>query len=256
MALTDTAIRKAKSEDKPFKLSGSSGLYLLIKSNGSKLWYLKYRIAGKEKKIAFGSYPDVSLLQARQLRDAARAKVRESVDPVAAKQVEQQKKRNGETFRQIALLWHADHKRWSEHYSATVLHRLEMYVFCGIGDRFIDQINTADLLMVLCKVESKGFLEITTRLRNYVTEIMRYAVKKKFIKTNSELDLEGEFTPPEVNHHPTLPLEKLPEFLSRTEGYSGRLLTKYALQLSLLFFVRSSELRFDLWHEIDWQQNL
>ncbi|EKT2298250.1 integrase arm-type DNA-binding domain-containing protein [Salmonella enterica] len=256
MALTDTAIRKTKPTEKPFKLADSSGLYLLIKPNGSKLWYMKYRIDGKEKKLAFGPYPDVSLFKARQLRDAARAKVREGVDPSADKKIAQQKKKNGHTFRQIAMNWHGEHRRWSEHYANTIQRRLEMYVFPDIGDSLIDQITTETLLFTLRKVENKGFLEITARLKNYVTEIMRYAVKKQLIKSNPALDLDGEFTPPETSHYPALPLDKLPELLSRTDSYCGRLLTRYALKLSLLFFVRSSELRFARWSEIDWQQKL
>ncbi|EAV2531525.1 integrase arm-type DNA-binding domain-containing protein [Salmonella enterica] len=256
MALTDTAIRKTKPTEKPFKLADSSGLYLLIKPNGSKLWYMKYRIDGKEKKLAFGPYPDVSLFKARQLRDAARAKVREGADPSADKKIAQQKKKNGQTFRQIAMNWHGEHRRWSEHYANTIQRRLEMYIFPDIGDSLIDQITTETLLFTLRKVENKGFLEITARLKNYVTEIMRYAVKKQLIKSNPALDLDGEFTPPETSHYPALPLDKLPEFLSRTDSYCGRLLTRYALKLSLLFFVRSSELRFARWSEIDWQQKL
>ncbi|EFV1553387.1 integrase arm-type DNA-binding domain-containing protein [Salmonella enterica] len=256
MALTDTAIRKTKPTEKPFKMADSSGLYLLIKPNGSKLWYMKYRIDGKEKKLAFGPYPDVSLFKARQLRDTARAKVREGADPSADKKIAQQKKKNGHTFRQIAMNWHGEHRRWSAHYANTIQRRLEMYVFPDIGDSFIDQITTETLLFTLRKVENKGFLEITARLKNYVTEIMRYAVKKQLIKSNPALDLDGEFTPPETSHYPALPLDKLPELLSRTGSYCGRLLTRYALKLSLLFFVRSSELRFARWSEIDWQQKL
>ena len=256
MALTDTAIRKTKPTEKPFKLADSSGLYLLIKPNGSKLWYMKYRIDGKEKKLAFGPYPDVSLFKARQLRDAARAKIREGVDPSADKKIAQQKKKNGHTFRQIAMNWHGEHKHWSAHYANTIQRRLEMYVFPDIGDSLIDQITTETLLFTLRKVENKGFLEITARLKNYVTEIMRYAVKKQLIKSNPALDLDGEFTPPETSHYPALPLDKLPELLTRTDSYCGRLLTRYALKLSLLFFVRSSELRFARWSEIDWQQKL
>ena len=210
MALTDTAIRKIKPTEKSFKITDSAGLYLLIKPNGSKLWYMKYRIDGKEKKLAFGPYPDVSLFKARQLRDAARARVREGADPAADKKIAQQKKKNGHTFRQIAMNWHADHRRWSAHYAATIQRRLEMYIFPDIGDRYIDQILTEDLLFTLRKVESKGFLEITARLKNYVTEIMRYAVKKQLVKSNP----------------------------------------------ALLFFVRSSELRFARWSEIDWRQKL
>ncbi|NTX71748.1 hypothetical protein FCH31_20325 [Lelliottia amnigena] len=131
-----------------------------------------------------------------------------------------------------------------------------MYVFPDIGDSLIDQITPADLLLTLRKVESKGFLEKAARLKNYVTEIIRYEVKKQLITSNPALDPDREFTPPETQHYPALPLEKLPELLSRTDNYSGRLLTKYALKLSLLFFVRSSELRFARWSEIDWQQKL
>ncbi|EBQ9027540.1 integrase arm-type DNA-binding domain-containing protein [Salmonella enterica subsp. enterica serovar Ajiobo] len=256
MALTDTAIRRIKPSEKSFKITDSAGLYLLIKPNGSKLWHMKYRIDGKEKKLAFGPYPEVSLFKARQLRDAARAKVREGSDPAAEKKIAQQKKKNGQTFQQIAMIWHADHRRWSAHYAKTIQRRLEMYVFPDIGDTLIDQITTETLLFTLRKVENKGFLEITARLKNYVTEIMRYAVKKQLIRSNPALDLDGEFASPETSHYPALSLEKLPELLSRTESYSGRLLTRYALKLSLLFFVRSSELRFARWSEIDLQQKL
>lgn len=256
ISLTDTAIRNLRPTDKPFKLGDSSGLYLLIKPNGSKLWYMKYRIDGKEKKLALGPYPDVSLLKARQFRDAARSKVREGADPAVDKKIAQQKKKNRQTFRQIAMNWHANHRRCSAHYATTIQRRLERYMFSDLGDKYIHQIVTKDLLFTLRKVENKGFLEITAMLKNYVTEIMRYAVKKQFIKSNPALDLDGEFTPPGTQHYPALPLEKLPELLSRTDNYSGRLLTRYALKLSLLFFVRSSELRFARWSETDWRQKL
>lgn len=93
MALTDTAIRKLRPTDKPFKLGDSAGLYLLIKPNGSKLWYMKYRIDGKEKKLAFGPYPDVFLLNARQLRDSARSKMRAGVDPSVDKKSHSRKRK-------------------------------------------------------------------------------------------------------------------------------------------------------------------
>ncbi len=235
MALTDTAIRKTKPSDKPFKMTDSSGLYLLIKPNGSKLWYMKYRIDGKEKKLAFGPYPEISLLQARRLRETARNNIHAGVDPAAVKQTEKQKRKNGQTFSQIAINWHSEHKRWSEHYAKTVMRRLEMYVFPDIGDRLIEEIETEDLLFTLRKVESKGFLEITARLKNYVTDIMHYAMKKKLLKANPALYLDGEFAAPETSHYPALSLDKLPELLTRTDSYCGRLLTKYALKLSLIF---------------------
>lgn len=134
-----------------------------------------------KKRSCLVPWPDVSLLTARQLRDAARSKVREGANPAVDKTIAQQKKKNGQTFRQIAMNWHADHWRWSAHYAATMQRRLEMYVFRDIGDSLIDQITTADLLLTLRKIESKGFLEMTARLKNFVTEIMHYAVKKQLI---------------------------------------------------------------------------
>ncbi|HCK2305659.1 TPA: tyrosine-type recombinase/integrase, partial [Escherichia coli] len=201
-------------------------------------------------------YPEISLLQARRLRETARNNIHAGVDPAAVKQTEKQKRINGQTFSQIATNWHGEHKRWSEHYAKTVMRRLEMYVFPDIGDRLIEEIETEDLLFTLRKVESKGFLEITARLKNYVTDIMHYAMKKKLLKANPALYLDGEFAAPETSHYPALSLDKLPELLTRTDSYCGRLLTKYALKLSLIFFVRSSELRFARWSEIDWQQKL
>jgi hypothetical protein len=105
------------------------------------------------------------------------------IAPSVDKKIAQQKKKNGQTFRQIAMNWHGDHRRWSAHYAMTIRRRLKMYVFPDIGDRYIDQIVTEDLLFTL-RVENKGFLEITSRLKNYVTEIMRYAAKKLLIRSN------------------------------------------------------------------------
>ncbi|WP_431195533.1 phage integrase central domain-containing protein, partial [Escherichia coli] len=111
-----------------------------------------------------------------RLRETARNNIHAGVDPAAVKQTEKQKRINGQTFSQIATNWHGEHKRWSEHYAKTVMRRLEMYVFPDIGDRLIEEIETEDLLFTLRKVESKGFLEITARLKNYVTDIMHYAM--------------------------------------------------------------------------------
>lgn len=125
MPLTDTAIRNAKPLDKPYKLSDAQGLYLLIKPNGSKLWQLKYRFGGKEKKLAFGAYPTVTLANARKLREEARAVLSAGDDPGVKKQQEKQAKKSGNTFEEVARKWLAGNIRWTEHHTAKILRSLE-----------------------------------------------------------------------------------------------------------------------------------
>lgn len=233
MSLTDTAIRNAKPIDKPYKLSDAQGLYLLIKPNGSKLWQLKYRFGGKEKKLAFGAYPTVTLANARKLREEARAVLSAGDDPGVKKQQEKQAKKSGNTFEEVARKWLAGNIRWTEHHAAKILRSLELHVF------------------PLRVAERKGNLETAARIQQRTTAIMRYAVQESLIASNPANDLTGAIAPPPKNHYPALPLEKMPELLERLESYSGRLLTRLAVQLNLLIFIRSSELRFARWAEID-----
>ncbi len=251
MPLTDTAIRNAKPLDKPYKLSDALGLYLLIKPNGSKLWQLKYRFGGKEKKLAFGPYPTVTLANARKLREEARAVLSAGDDPGVKKQQEKQAKKSGNTFEEVARQWLAGNIRWTEHHAAKILRSLELHVFPLIGKIPVADLKTADLLIPLRVAERKGNLETAARIQQHTTAIMRYAVQESLIANNPANDLTGAIAPPPKNHYPALPLEKMPELLERLEGYSGRLLTRLAVQLNLLIFIRSSELRFARWTEID-----
>ncbi|MDY4315742.1 integrase arm-type DNA-binding domain-containing protein [Pectobacterium actinidiae] len=251
MPLTDTAIRNAKPLDKPYKLSDAQGLYLLIKPNGSKLWHLKYRFGGKEKKLAFGAYPTVTLANARKLREEARAVLSAGADPGVKKQQDKQARKNGNTFEEIARKWVAGNIRWTEAHAAKAQRSLELHVFPLIGKFPVTDLKTADLLIPLRVAERKGNLETAARIQQRTTAIMRYAVQEGLIASNPANDLAGAIAPPQKNHYPALPLEKLPEMLERIEGYSGRLLTCLAVQLNLLIFIRSSELRFARWTEID-----
>ncbi|CAI1580550.1 Prophage CP4-57 integrase [Serratia fonticola] len=256
MSLTDTAIRNAKPLGKPYKLSDAQGLYLLIKPNGSKLWCFKYRVDSKEKKLAFGAYPATSLASARQQRDSARTELSEGIDPSLKKQREKQIRQNGTTFEEVARSWHASKTRWSEAHADKVLRSLELHAFPRVGNIHIADISTADLLTPLRAPESKGHLEVAMRLKQRFTSIMRYAVQKHLIKSNPGLDLDGAIEPPTINHHPALPLERLPELLQRIENYRGGILTRLAVQLTLLVFIRSSELRFARWEEIDFKKRM
>ncbi|ELO75166.1 TPA: integrase arm-type DNA-binding domain-containing protein [Salmonella enterica subsp. enterica serovar Enteritidis] len=251
MPLTDTAIRNAKPLDKPYKLSDAQGLYLLIKPNGSKLWQLKYRFGGKEKKLAFGAYPTVTLANARKLREEARAVLSAGDDPGVKKQQEKQARKSGNTFEEIARKWVAGNIRWNEAHAAKVLRSLELHVFPLIGKFPVADLKTADLLIPLRVAERKGNLETAARIQQRTTAIMRYAVQESLIASNPANDLTGAIAPPPKNHYPALPLEKIPELLEKLESYSGRLLTRLAVQLNLLIFIRSSELRFARWAEID-----
>ena len=144
MPLTDTAIRNAKPLDKSWKLSDAQGLYLLIKPNGSKLWQLKYRFGGKEKKLAFGAYPTVTLANARKLREEARAVLSAGDDPGVKKQ---QEKKSGNTFEEVARKWLAGNIRWTEHHTVKILRSLELHVFPLIGKIPVADLKTADLLI-------------------------------------------------------------------------------------------------------------
>ena len=213
MPLSDRAIHNAKPLEKPYKLSDAHGLYLLVKPAGSKLWQLKYRYQGKEKKLSFGAYPLIGLAKARELREKARV-----------------------------LL--ADH-------AARVMHYLEVYLFPAPGDRDITELKIRDLLEPLKAVEAAGKLDVASRLQQRVTGVMRYAMQNGLIDYNPAQDLVGAIATRKAKHHPALPLEQLPDFLERLDDYGGRKLTRLAVQLALAIFIRSSELRFARWQEID-----
>ncbi|MGL4859097.1 MAG: tyrosine-type recombinase/integrase [Enterobacteriaceae bacterium] len=176
MSLTDTAIRNARPLLKPYKLSDTQGLYLLIKPNNSKLWYLKYRFDGKEKKLAFGAYPTVTLANAREQRNLARVDLSQRIDPGLKKQREKQARKSGSTFEEVARSWHSSNRRWSESHSGRILRSLELHLFPLIGKIPITDITASDLLVPLRTTEKKGNLEVAARLQQRISGIMRLYV--------------------------------------------------------------------------------
>ncbi|WMT13025.1 tyrosine-type recombinase/integrase [Serratia fonticola] len=256
MSISDVVLRRTKPQDKPFKISDSAGLYLLVKPNGSKLWYLKYRYDGKERKLAFGAYPAVSLMLARKLRDDSRAELAQGNDPGQTRRHEKQAGRVGKTLEEVARAWHKNNRTWSYTHSTRILRNLEMYLFPSLGKQSIAKITTADFLSVLKAIEDKGFLEVAMRLQQRIVGIMRYAVQNQIIKYNPALDLTGAIATPQKRHHPALPLSRMPDFFTRLNADKGRLLTRLALRLNFYVFVRSSELRFARWEEIDFENAL
>ena len=260
MSLTDSKVKNAKSLEKEYKLTDGFGMHLLVHPNGSKYWRLSYRFDKKQRILALGVYPSVSLSKARELRDEARKLIAEGIDPNAKKKSEatelKAKRDNTRAFKVVANSWFTTKKKWSEDYQNTVRTRLETYVFPYIGDKDVTELSTGNLLAPLKKVEVLGYLEVATRLKQYITSILRYAVQQQLIRYNPAYDLQDSVQKPETEHRPALELEEIPLLLERVDSYKGRRLTTLAIKLNLLVFVRSSELRFARWSEIDFKSKL
>ena len=252
MSLTDAKIRSLKPTDKPFKVSDSHGLYLLVKPGGSHLWYLKYRINGKESRIALGAYPAVSLSDARQQREGIRKMLALNINPAQQRAAERGSRMPEKMFKTVALAWHSSNKKWSQNTADRLLASLNNHIFPVIGNLPVSELKPRHFIDLLKGIEVKGLLEVASRTRQHLSNIMRHAVHQGLIDTNPAANLGGVTTPPVRRHYPALPLERLPELLERIEAYhQGRELTRHAVLLMLHVFIRSSELRFARWSEID-----
>lgn len=256
MALTDIKVRTAKPTDKQYKLTDGSGMHLLVHPNGSKYWRLQYRFGGKQKMLALGVYPDVSLADARSRRDEARKLLANSIDPGDKKKNDKVELEEARTFEQLAIEWHATNKKWSEEHSRRVLKSLEDNLFPAIGKRNIAELKTRDLLAPIKAVEMSGRLEVASRLQQRTTAIMRYAVQSGLLDYNPAQEMAGAVASSKRQHRPALELKRTPELLQRIGGYTGRPLTRLAVELTLLVFIRSSELRFARWSEIDFETSM
>ncbi|EGY1223357.1 integrase arm-type DNA-binding domain-containing protein [Escherichia coli] len=254
MALTDTKVRSAKPQEKEYTLVDGDGMFLLIHPNGSKYWRFRFRFGGKQHLMAFGVYPETSLADARQKREEARRLVAAGIDPREHKRaVKEEQAKEAITFESVAREWHATNKKWSEEHSRRVLKSLEDNLFSAIGRRSIEELKTRDLLAPIKIVEATGRLEVASRLQQRTTAIMRYAVQSGLIDYNPAQEMAGAVASSNRIHRPALELKHLPELLHRIDGYSGRPLTRLAVELTLLIFIRSSELRFARWSEIDFE---
>ncbi|EEX0534750.1 DUF4102 domain-containing protein, partial [Escherichia coli] len=171
MALTDAKIRAAKPTDKAYKLTDGAGMFLLVHPNGSRYWRLRYRILGKEKTLALGVYPEVSLSEARTKRDEARKLISEGIDPCEQKRVKKVVPDLQLSFEHIARRWHASNKQWAQSHSDKVLKSLETHVFPFIGNRDITTLNTPDLLIPVRAAEAKQIYEIASRLQQRISAV-------------------------------------------------------------------------------------
>ncbi len=251
--LTDSAIRKAKPVDKPQRLFDGGGLYLEVSPAGGKLWRLKYRINGKEKRLALGTYPDTGLADARDKRDAARKLLAAGIDPGEHRKAEKAagKERAANSFEVIAREW-LGKQTWVEHYRVKVEAWMNNDVYPYIGGRPVAELAAPEFLAVGRRIEERGAVESAHRVLQTCGQIMRYAIATGRAERNPVADLKGALAaPPERHHAAIIDPAELGGLLRAIEGYSGDVTTRAALKLSALLFVRPGELRHAEWAEID-----
>ena len=259
MALTDIKVKTAKPKDKPYKLADGGGMYLLINTNGSKYWRMKYRFAGKEKMLSIGVYPDVTLADAREKRSEARKLLAAGGDPGEAKKEEKiaQQMSLQNTFEAIAREWHQSKAdRWSLRYRDEIIDTFEKDIFPYIGKRPIAEIKPMELLEALRKMEKRGALEKMRKVRQRCGEVFRYAIVTGRADYNPAPDLASALATPKKVHFPFLTANELPHFLNDLAGYTGSIITKTATQIIMLTGVRTQELRFARWEDIDFETKL
>lgn len=259
MPLTDAKIRALKPKEKTYRLGDAGGLYVEVATNGSRYWRMKYRVAGKEKRLAFGVYPDVSLADAREKRDAAKKILAAGGDPGETKKAEKlaQKLNAENTFEAVAREWHqtkAD--RWSLRYRDEIIDTFEKDIFPYIGKRPIADIKPMELLEALRKMEKRGALEKMRKVRQRCGEVFRFAIITGRANYNPAPDLASALATPKKVHFPFLTTNELPHFLNDLAGYTGSIITKTATQIIMLTGVRTQELRFARWEDIDFGKKL
>lgn len=258
MALTDTAIKAAKPDSKPFKISDSDGLYLLVQPNGGKWWRLDYRIDGKRKTLSMGVYPDVGLKDARTRRDEARRLIANGVDPgvhrKAAKAARAESVAN--SFEAVAREWFAKQSPgWAPSHADKIVQRLEKDVFPWIGGTPIAELNAPALLTTVRRIEARGALDTAHRALQNCGQIFRYAVATGRAERDPTGDLRGALPPRRTGHFASItePAE-VGALLRAIDAFRGTLIVQAALKLGPLVFVRPGELRKAEWSEFDFDK--
>lgn len=258
MPLTDTAIKNAKytrADGKPMRVTDEKGLYLELSPAGSKLWRFKYRFDGKEKRLALGAYPEVSLKDAREKRDSARSLIAKAIDPGIERKIQKsaRTKHASNSFEAVAREWLAKNASvWSVSHTENILRRLERDIFPWLGDRPAGEITPPELLAVLRRIEARGANETAHRAKENCGQIFRYAIATGRAERDPAQDLRGALSPTKTKHmaavtEPTA----VGAMLRMFDDYRGTLVTRCALRLAPLVFVRPGELRAAEWKDID-----
>ena len=255
MALTDTAIRNAKPGEKTVKMFDERGLYLEVSTSGGKWWRLKYRFDGKEKRLSLGVYPDVSLKDARERRDAARKLLADGTDPSENRKAQKSARadRAANSFEVVAREWFAKYSAtWAKDHGNRIIRRLERDIFPWIGGRPVAEIAAPELLTVVRRIEDRGALETAHRALGNCGQVFRYAVATGRAERDPSGDLRDALPPVKGEHFAaTTEPKRVGEILRALDGYQGTLTVRCALRLAPLVFVRPGELRKAEWGDID-----
>ena len=256
--LSDLRIKQAQPKEKAYKLADGGGLYIEVTPAGAKYWRLKYRYAGKEKRLAIGVYPTVSLKAAREAAQQAKEKLRQDIDPSAEKRRQRQKVQHKATnnFEAVALEWHGKQKNWAPAHASRILSRLNNYLIPYLGNRPIDEITGPELLDTLNRLEKLNKINTAHRVKQLAGQVFRYGIATGRCDRDISADLKGALSPaPRPDHMATItdPAE-IGKLLLAMDSYQGGMVVKTALLLNPLLFCRPGELRHLEWQEINFQQ--
>lgn len=256
MALTDIAIKSSKPRESAFKLSDGRGLQLHVTPKGSKLWRWAYRHGGKQKLMALGIYPDLSLAQARDKADLARKLLATGVDPMAARKSDKIARRLAveDTFAAVAKKWWESWKTArSDSHTVYVWRRLEADVFPAIGWRPVTEIEAPELVAMMKAIEKRGALDIAKSSLQTCSQIFRYAIAHGLAKRNPAVEIRPSdvLASRKKENYARVDGRELPELLRKIEVYNGSTVTRVAIKLMAMTFVRTSELISARWEEFD-----
>lgn len=258
--LTDIQVKKAKPDiNKKVLLQDGDGLYLEINPSGSKFWRMKVRIQGKDARFSFGSYPAVSLADARKKCEETHILISQGIDPRQAKKEAEsaERARKANTFEKIARDWHQNTlPEWKTVTAKDIIRRLDLNVFPFIGKFPIADITHQQVIDVLKTVESRGAAETAKRLKTNIRRIFSYAVQRGIIKHNIVDDLTDILPKANKEHYAAIKPDELPAFLEAFDNVKSDLQTRIAFKLVMLLFMRSSELLTAEWSEIDFENDV
>jgi integrase len=253
MPLSDTAIRNAKPKERPYKIADEKGLYLIVTPNGGKWWRLKYRYANKEKLLALGTYPEVSLAKARERRSVAREQLAEGNDPGQLKREEKRARAlaRASDFKSVALEYFKIRNDWTEGYAHSVLRRFENDIFPEIGNKPMRDIKASDVLRAVKRLENRGATELSRRVLQLCSQVFRFAIATDRLTHDPAAGLGQALQKHQGQSMRAVKPKDLPDLLRAIENYQGDPQTRLGLRLLALTFVRTSELRGAEWTEID-----
>ena len=254
-SLTDAGARNAKPKDKPYKLAAGGGLYLEVMPHGSKCWRWKYRFGSKEKRLALGVYPEVSMSTARGGRDQARAVLRQGRDPSAERKADKARAvlEGANTFEAVAREWLEGQRRSMTPTTYAKAERtLKSNVFPWIGSRPVADLEAPEVLAVLKRIEGRGANETAHRVRARMGQVFRYAIAHGVATRDPTADLRGALAPAVTRSHAAITdPAKVADLLRAIDGHAGQFVTRCALKLAPMLFVRPGELRRAEWNEFD-----